>query len=195
MGNVFLRFMSPVFSGCALREMFLKMLLLIVLLYGVQHTAVAAVTVLPGTGGTGICSNKAVGGPAPAFTSLGAILITEGVNSDFGVGTNTLVLQPPAGWQFSGSLPSITYITGSNITGVSGFISSTALTVNISATGITMADQVMINGLQVQPLSTGAAAGNIVASMASGIVGISLGWAALTLVHYLLQRQLLHLLR
>ncbi len=175
MGNVFLRFMPSVFSGCALREMFLKILLLIALLYGVQHSAIAAVTVLPGTGGTGICSNRAVGGPAPAFTSLGSILITEGINSDFGIGTNTLVLQPPTGWQFSGSLPAITYITGSNITGVSGFISSTALTVNISAIGTTMADQVMITGLQVQPLSTTAAAGNIVASMASGIVGVSLG--------------------
>ena len=175
MGNVFLRLMPPVFSGCNMREMFLRIILSIALWCGLQHSVFAAVTVLPGTGGTGICSNKAVGSTAPAFTSLGSILITEVVNSDFGIGTNTLVLQAPTGWQFSGALPAITYITGSNITGVSGFISSTALTVNISATGVTMADQVMITGLQVQPLSTTAAAGNIVASMASGIVGISLG--------------------
>lgn len=175
MGNVFLRYMTPDFLGCAVREMLLKIVLILVLLFGMQHGAYAAVTVLPGTGGTGICSNKAVGSTAPAFTSLGSIFITEGINSDFGIGTNTLVLQPPAGWQFSGSLPTITYITGSNITGVSGFISSTALTVNISATGVTMADQVMITGLQVQPLTTTAAAGNIVAAMASGIVGVSLG--------------------
>lgn len=175
MGKVFLRLLQPVISGFALREMVLRVVLVLVLLCTVRLSAVAAVTVLPGTGGTGICSNKAASGVAPAFTSLGAILITEGLNSDFSIGTNTVVLQPPAGWQFSGVLPAITYITGSNVMAVSGFITSTALTVNITATGSTMADQVMITGLQVQPITTTASAGNIVASMASGIAGISLG--------------------
>jgi len=141
------------------------------------YTAEAVVSVMPASGGTGICSNKAVTGSAPAFTALGLIVITEGLNSDFSIGTNTLVLYPPAGWQFSTTLPTLTYITGSNITGVSGAVTASALTVNVTVSAITGADQFTINGLQVQPLTTGAAGGVIRASSVSGIAGIVTGAA------------------
>jgi uncharacterized protein YjdB len=138
----------------------------------------AAVTVTVATNGTGICSNKAVTGTAPGGTALSPISVTEGLVNDFSVGTNTLVLVPPAGWQFTGALPSLTYITGSNITGISGVLSATSLTVSVTVSAISGADQFTINGLQVQPLTTSAPAGSVVASSVSGMSGISTGSGA-----------------
>lgn len=162
------------FTGCKGRAGRNVLVMLMVLLCAFT-TAWGGVSVTSGTGGTNICSNKAASGVTPAFTNLGSIVITEGLNTDFSIGTNTLVLAPPAGWQFSGTLPSLTYITGSNITGISGTISSTSLTVNITVSSTFGADQFTISGLQVQPITTSAAAGNIYATSVSGIAGISTG--------------------
>ncbi|GAA4470127.1 hypothetical protein GCM10023093_30730 [Nemorincola caseinilytica] len=148
---------------------------MLMLLLCIGTAASGAVSITSGTGGGNICSNKAVTGVAPAFTNLGPIVITEGLNTDLSVGTNTLVLYPPAGWQFSTTLPSLTYITGSNISGVSGTITNTALTVNVTVTSTVGADQFTISGLQVQPLTTSAPAGNIYAASVSGIAGITTG--------------------
>lgn len=135
----------------------------------------AAVTVTAGTGGTGICSNKAVSGPAPAFTSLGPIVVSEVLNGDFASGTGTIVLNAPSGWQFSGTLPTLVYATGSNITGIAGTISSTTLTVNITVSSTSGLDQFTVLGLQVQPVTTSAPAGNIYATSVSGISGVAMG--------------------
>ncbi len=151
------------------------LLLCVIVAYSVPLQAAVSITVA--TNGTGICSNKAVTGSAPGGTALSPISVTEGLVTDFSVGTNTLVLVPPAGWQFTGTLPSLTYITGSNITGISGSITSSSLTVFVTVSATTGADQFTINGLQVQPLTTSAPAGNIVASSASGMAGIATGVA------------------
>lgn len=135
----------------------------------------AAVTVTAGTGGTGICSNKAVTGSAPAFTALNPIVVTEGANADFSIGTDVIILHPPSGWQFSTTLPTITYITGSNISGVTRSITSSALTINVTVVNNNGADQITISGLQVQPNTTSAATGNIIAASVSGVAGISTG--------------------
>lgn len=137
--------------------------------------ASGAVTVTAGTGGTGICSNKAVSGPAPSFTSLGPIVVSEVLNGDFASGTGSIVLNAPSGWQFSGTLPTLVYATGSNITGITGTISSTTLTVNITVSSTSGLDQFTVLGLQVQPLTTSAAAGNIYATSVSGISGVAMG--------------------
>ena len=142
----------------------------------------AAVTVTPATGGTNICSSKAIGSTAPAFTMLGTISITEGNNADFfGPATDVVVLTAPAGWQFnSASLPVFGYTTGSNVTSVTGSITSTTLTINIAVNNINGSDQVTITGLQVQATSTGAAAGNILCTSITGgtIAGITPGSGA-----------------
>ncbi|MES2702487.1 MAG: Ig-like domain-containing protein [Bacteroidota bacterium] len=131
------------------------------------------------SGGLLICSNKAVGGATPAYTTLGTITIAEGSIADINGGsggiTNTLVLNAPTGWQFSTVVPTFSYITGSNITAVYGTITATALTVYIVANNTNNTDQVFINGLQVQATSTSAAAGNIYASTVAGIAGITTG--------------------
>lgn len=152
-----------------------SVLVMIVVCLLLAITGQAAVTVTAGSGGTNICSNRAVTGASPAFTSLGPIVITEGANADFSIGTSTIVLVPPSGWQFSSTLPTITYITGSNITGVSGSITATALTVNVTVVNNNGADQLTITGLQVQPLTTSATAGSVRASAVTGVAGITTG--------------------
>jgi trimeric autotransporter adhesin len=155
--------------------MYKRFIILLLLFCGVFAVAHANVSVSAGAGGTGICSNKAVTGSAPAFTALGSILITEGSNSDFSIGTSVIILVPPTGWQFSTTLPAITYITGSNISGIASTISSTALTLNVTVVNTNGADQITITGLQVQPTTTSAGSGSIRASVASGVAGIATG--------------------
>src|SRR3984957_11399474 len=79
----------------------------------------AAVTVSPATGGTNISADTAANAPAPAWTTLGAITITEGTNTpgDFAAGSGkTLVLATPGGFQFNtAQIPSVTFAPGGNI--------------------------------------------------------------------------------
>ena len=152
--------------------------LLLILLCFVGNRGYSAVVITQGNGGANICSSKAVGGIAPAYTTLSNIVITEGLISDLsGPGTDVLVLNAPTGWQFNtGTPPTITYITGSNITSTPVFtITATSITINISTNGTNGSDQFSINGLQVQATSTSAAAGYIYPSSAVGIAGITTG--------------------
>lgn len=155
--------------------MYRRLVSVLVLICCVCITASAAVSVTAATGGTNICSNKAVTGSAPAFTTLGPIVITEGANTDFSIGTSVIVLTAPTGWQFNTTLPTITYITGSNITGASGSITATTLTINVTVVNNNGADQLTITGLQVQPTTTSSSAGAIRASVATGVAGITTG--------------------
>ncbi len=142
----------------------------------------AAVSVVPASGGTLICSSKAIGGSAPSFTTLGAITITEGNNADIvGPGTDVVVLTAPAGWQFNPASPVVFgFVTGSDVYTVTGSVTSGTLTVNISVSGIVGYDVVTISGLQVQATSTSSAAGNIYCTSVTGgsIAGIVPGSGA-----------------
>ena len=156
----------------------LKRYSLFFLLCCISFVAQGAVTVTSAAGGTNICSNKAAGGSAAAFTTLGPISITETLNTDFSGGTgvvDVLVLNAPSGWQFSSVMPTFTYITGSNITSVTATLTGATLTINISVNNTTSADQITISGLQVQATSASSSAGNLYASFAGGIAGISTG--------------------
>jgi len=62
----------------------------------------AAVTVTAATGGTIISADKAQNAAAPAFTTLGDILIAEGASGDFPSQTGkSLILTAPSGWRFN----------------------------------------------------------------------------------------------
>ena len=156
-----------------------SLLFLFLLLCFVRITSFAAVTVTTSSAGVNICSNKAITGSAPGFTALSTIMISEGSNADFngaaGGVTNTIVLVPPTGWQFGTALPTFTFTTGSNVTAVTGSITATSLTINITANNTNGGDQVFIAGLQVQATSTTSASGNIYPGSVSGIAGISTG--------------------
>jgi len=157
-----------------------KFLLLASCIVGLaSFSASAAITVTPGTGGTNICANQAVGGVAASFTTLGVITISENFNGDITTGFHSLVLNAPAGWQFNtGATPTIAFTAGRNIAFANvGGMTATTLTVNIFATNTTLLDQLTITGLEVQATSSGSAAGAIRASSAPGMTGITTGGA------------------
>lgn len=155
-----------------------KILLFVVLLAGLQiMKANAAITVTAGTGGTGICANLAQTGITPAFTTLTPIVITEALNGDITTGFHALVINAPAGWRFNtGATPTFTFTAGRNVVFVNaGTFTAGSLTINIVTTGNTLLDAVTITGLQVQATTTGSGAGNITASAAPGMTGITTG--------------------
>lgn len=139
-----------------------------------SYNADAFITVTAASGGTNICSNLAVGGSNPAFTTLGNIVVTEGANTDISNGAHTLVLSAPAGWQFNtASPPTVTFTPGRNITAASiAGMTTTTLSVNVTAAGTTQLDVFNIIGLQVQATSTAAAAGSILPTSVAGMFGI-----------------------
>lgn len=156
-----------------------KILFLVAFFAGfMSFTADAAITVTPGTGGTNICANRAVGGVNAGFTTLGNIVITEGLNNDITNGFHNLVLNAPAGWQFNtGAVPTFAS-TGSDVISVtSGGITTTSLTVQIISFGTANINSITITGLQVQATGAGSAAGAIRASAAPGMTGIVTGGA------------------
>ena len=143
------------------------------------NAARAAVTVTPATGGTNICHNSAANGTLPAYTALGTITVSEGVNTDFATGLDVLVITAPAGWQFNTAVtPTLGYTAGGNvITVVNGGYTTTSLTVDIITIGTGAHDAITITGLQIQPTTQTSAAGYIYASTATNITGITTGSA------------------
>jgi hypothetical protein len=172
---------TPALSGNVYRFLNAKVTLLALLLCILASPSFALVTVTAATGGTNICSNKAVTGSAPGCTTLGNITVAETNNSDLTGGggtsiiTDTLILQAPTGWQFCSTTPTFTWTAGRNIQNVSvlGTVGPTSITVLIDVNKTNKSDQFVITGLQVQPLTTSAPSGTIYASTATGIAGIN----------------------
>lgn len=151
---------------------------IVLLIYAGNKGYAAGVNINPASGGANICSSKAIGGSAPAYTTLGNITVTETANADLsGPATDILVLSAPAGWQFNtAATPGVSYISGSNITGISvATITATSLTINITTNGTNGSDQFTISGLQVQATSASSGNGNIYPSSVVGIAGLTTG--------------------
>lgn len=146
--------------------------------------AIGQVTLTPATGGTLICSNKAVGGSAPAYTTISPITITETTPADLtgGAGASTitdvLTIVPPTGWRFNTVAPTLSFTGGGNITSMSVVsITAALLTININVTQMAAMDAFTITGLQVQASTTTSAPGYMYATTATGIAGITTGTA------------------
>src|SRR6266542_6138599 len=71
----------------------------------------ANVVITSPTGGNNIPADKAMNSTnGAAFTALGNIVITEGVNTDFVNGTlQTLILTLPDGWRFNAGVGTVTF--------------------------------------------------------------------------------------
>ena len=141
------------------------------LLLGSQSKATIAVT--SGTNGTNICSNKAVGGIAAGYTTLGTITVAERANNDFGgggTGFNTITLTLPAGWQFNTAvMPTLNGVAAAHFTNLSGSsFTGTSYTILVRMTATAARDSFTISGLQVQATSGSSAAGNLMASAVTG---------------------------
>ncbi len=161
-------------TGYSAQRRAVKIFFLAFILSCFTYTGFAQVTVTPAGGGTLICYTSAVGGSTPLCTTLGNIVITETVNTDFAVGGDVLTLHPPTGWQFCPILPTITRLAGGDITSTTPSFSAGDLQILITCPTITAADQITISGLKVQPLSpTTTGPGSICATVATGINGIT----------------------
>jgi hypothetical protein len=75
-------------------------LLVAVLLAMGATSATASTTTTPASGGTSVSADWAQNGIAPAFSTLGSVVIAEASNNDFKT-SGTLVLTAPSGWRFN----------------------------------------------------------------------------------------------
>src|SRR5438552_3960098 len=118
--------------------------------------AQAAVSITAGTGGTSLSADKAQNATAPAFTTLGNIVILEGANGDFATGTGvTLILTAPSGWRFNAGTGTATAakISGSGgpeIAVNSFTVTATNMTVNMTVSAAAQINSLTISGIQVQ---------------------------------------------
>ncbi len=130
-------------------------------------SALGAVTVTPASGGGSISADTAANAAAPAWTSLGSIVIAEPSNSKGDIGGGTLILKAPAGFQFnSAATPSLTFSAGQDITAASIAVTDpTTLTVTLTVSGSSARDTLTIGGttpVQVRPIAgTPLPSGNI----------------------------------
>jgi len=161
-------------------------------------TAAASTTTTPATGGTNISADLAQNGAAPAFTTLGSIVIAEASNNDFRT-SGTLVLSAPAGWQFNAAA-AVTATPGkvgggstpNDISASVGAVTSSSITINITVTASARLDNLTLSGIQVQALEAGnlPPAANIVQSSANpgtatiiGVTNDATNFGSLSLAH------------
>lgn len=162
-----------------LRTNTMKIFFIGLMLCCISISSFAQVTVTPATGGSSVCPETAVSGLTPGCTTLGPIVINETNNGDFSVGASfdTMILVPPAGWQFSCAAPTITALGGGDITAVSRMLFANRLIISIACPTNSRHDQITISSLQIQPLTTTAPPGYISDSFVVGVSGITTGHA------------------
>ena len=148
-------------------------------------TAAAATTTTPASGGTNVSADLAMNGAAPAYTTLGGIVISEAAINDFKT-SGTLVLTAPSGWQFNAAA-SVTATPGkvgggstpNDISAMVSVVTTSSITINITVSATARLDNLTISGIQVRADEGGTlpVAGNIVRSSANPgtatIVGVS----------------------
>jgi len=133
--------------------------------------------------GSTICSYTAANGSAPAWTTLGSIIITEGATTDFpkNKSSKTITLTAPSGWVFNtGVTPGIAAAAGQDISAITlAVTNSTTLTITWTtpnAGGDDGTDIITITGLQVQASTTASTAGPIYCSaLSQTVAGLAAG--------------------
>src|SRR5204862_5905404 len=137
------------------------------------------------TGGSSISADLAQNGSAPAFTTLGSVVISEANNNDFKV-SGTLILTAPSGWRFN-TAAAISATPGKvgggstpiDISASVGAVTASSITINITVSAANRLDNLTLSGIQVQALEGGnlAVAGNILRTAANPgtavVVGVS----------------------
>ncbi|MCW3120658.1 MAG: C-terminal target protein, partial [Flavipsychrobacter sp.] len=168
--------LNALFAGNDFRAKTTKILFATLLFCAIGFKGFAVVGVTQGTGGTGICPSTATTGGSPSYTSISGIVIGEGVSGDFAVGTTTITLTAPGGWQFNTAAPPSFTTPPGDIASVSSSYSGGNLVFVVTVTGTATTDQITINNLQVEPTSTSASPGYIYASSISpALSGVATG--------------------
>jgi hypothetical protein len=140
----------------------------------------ANVNVTAASGGNAIPADRAANAPTPAWTSLGAITIAEPGGSRGDLGSGTLVLSAPAGFEFNPTLlPNVSFTSGRNIVSAIGMVSSSNITVTLVVSGSDETDTLTIGGspaIQIRPLEgTPLASGNIYRPTTGGGTAVVVG--------------------
>lgn len=117
----------------------------------------AAVNVTTASGGNTIPADRAANAPVSAWTSLGGITISESGNGKGDIGSGTLVLKAPAGFEFNPApLPNVSFSSGKNIVTAVGTVTSDSITVVLTVLGSDQTDTLTIGGtpaIQIRPLA------------------------------------------
>src|SRR5256712_2780446 len=140
----------PIMKKTALR---LGLVLGLIAFSSPQLLATVVIT-LP-TGGINVPADKALNSTnGAAFTALGNIVITEGVNTDFANGSNlSMILTVPDGWRFNAGVGTVSFTSGRNISAASISVGTNTATVTFTVSGTPSLDTLTIAGLQVQALN------------------------------------------
>ena len=133
------------------------------------------VTVTAASGGIDLTRSLAVNGSAPAYTTLGNIVITETAMNDVKQSqTNaTLILTAPSNWQFNTASGNVATTAGDDITAISISVAASAVTITLTTAngtqGMNTTDQITISNIQVQAIDGNItpSAGNITRSSAN----------------------------
>ena len=132
----------------------------------------ATVVVTPATNGS--CLNVTPG----VYSTLGNIVITEGVSSDIPNQTNTtFILTAPTNFEFQAGTGTVSYIAGRNISSATIVVSSTTITITLSSNQTNRWDVLTISGINARALVAGAS-GNILRLTGSGGTATIVGDAA-----------------
>jgi len=148
-------------------------------------TAAATTTTTPASGGSNVSADRAQNGAAPAFTTLGSVVISEAANNDFKT-SGTLVLTAPSGWAFNPAA-AVTATPGKvgggttpvDISASVGAITASTITINITVNATARLDNLTLSGIQVQAVEGGIlpVSGNMLRTTANPgtatIVGVS----------------------
>jgi hypothetical protein len=143
-----------------------------------------------------ICQALAIGGTAPAWTTLNPLVLNENANGNFAKNKlGTIILSAPTGWSFNTATTlTVTGMSADFISFTAVVTNSTTITLSWKTTNSTQStsDVISIAGVQVQATSVNSANGPIYASGTSGTIpttlvtgtqGIGLAFADLSLIH------------
>jgi unsaturated rhamnogalacturonyl hydrolase len=145
----------------------------------------AAATLTPATGGGAISADTAGGTP---WTSLTGPIVTETVAAQ--IGTGTIVVSAPSGFEFNISAGTTVRVTGSATPGnnindlasgstITPTISASAITISISSKSATTANTLTWQNVQVRPTGGTLASGTL--SKSGGAANVPTGnWGTLT---------------
>jgi hypothetical protein len=138
----------------------LLMLLATLTMFAVSRIQ-AAVTIATATGGKNLSADSAQNGVAPAYTTLGNIVITEGATGDIATGTSrTLILTAPSGWQFNAGVGTATSAKisgagGNEISAPTISVTSSTITLTFDVIGTGQINSLTISGIQVRSTEGG----------------------------------------
>ncbi len=132
----------------------------------------ANVVITSPTDGNNMPADKALNSTnGAAFTALGNIVITKGVNTDFANGTGqTLILTVPDGYRFKAGVGTVTFTSGRNISAATISVTTNAAIVTFTVGGTAALDTLTIGGLQVQALDGANVPGGIISAGSSSIL-------------------------